>query len=75
MPHISIKHFPVPLTERAEQAISAEITETICRHLGADSNAVSIALQPVAAENWNDTVLTPEIRGTQQAFLIKQPGY
>ncbi len=75
MPHISIKHFPLALTEDARAALRDQITGLICRHLGAEAHTVSIAMEAVEPGAWGDSVYTPEIMGRQRPYLIKKPGY
>ncbi|MYT27379.1 MULTISPECIES: hypothetical protein [unclassified Streptomyces] len=46
----------------------------VTEHFHAYDGAVSIALEPVAAHDWLDTVYGPEVTGRQH-LLIKEPNY
>jgi phenylpyruvate tautomerase PptA (4-oxalocrotonate tautomerase family) len=74
VPHVNIKHFPVSLSEQQEAALLAEITAAVARGLSCDEGVISIALEPVPQEAWNERVYVPEI--VARAHLLrKQPNY
>lgn len=74
MPHLNIKHFPAPLDESREAALVAALTKAVQEAFGCPAGVISIALEPVAPEAWNDKVYGPEIRG-RAALLRKRPEY
>ena len=73
MPHINIKHFP-SLTEEQHVALAKSITEAITEVIGCDEGVVSIAVEPIAPEVWNEQVYIPEIVERKDT-LIKTPNY
>lgn len=74
MPHITIKHLPVELDERRHEALVSEVTEAVRSAFGADESVISIALEPVAPEVWNEQVYIPEIANCRDR-LSKAPDY
>jgi phenylpyruvate tautomerase PptA (4-oxalocrotonate tautomerase family) len=74
MPHISIKHLPIELDEQRHLALVREVTEAVERAFGVDESVISIALEPVAAEAWNEQVYVPEIVNRRE-LLSKVPQY
>jgi 4-oxalocrotonate tautomerase len=74
MPHVNIKHFPVSLSEQQEAALVAEVTAAVTRAMSCDDGVVSIALEPVSQESWNERVYAPEIV-TRAHLLRKRPSY
>lgn len=73
MPHINIKHFP-SLTEEQHVALAKSITVAITEVIGCDEGVVSIAVEPIASEVWNEQVYIPEIVERKET-LIKIPNY
>ncbi|WP_424210932.1 tautomerase family protein [Streptomyces sp. BI20] len=71
---MDITHFPVPLTDTTRARLAADITDVIVRRLGADPDAVSVALEAVDPENWHERVVAREITGREHR-LVKIPGY
>ncbi|EIG4171208.1 tautomerase PptA [Escherichia coli] len=69
MPHIDIKCFPRELDE----ALAADITDVIIRHLNSKDSSISIALQQIQPESWQ-AIWDAEIAPQMEA-LIKKPGY
>ena len=74
MPHIAIKHFPKDFTDEQRQRLAEAITSVVVRHFGTYDGAVSIALEPVAQDEWQEKVLVPEIR-EREHLLLKAPHY
>lgn len=74
MPHVMIKHFPVPLPEERLTALVDRVTEAVHEAFGCDDAVISIALQPVAPEDWHESVYLPEIVGRRE-LLCKIPAY
>jgi 4-oxalocrotonate tautomerase len=73
MPHINIKHFP-SLTEEQHIALAKSITEAVTKVVGCDESVISIAVEPIEAEVWNEQVYIPEIVERKET-LIKIPDY
>jgi len=74
MPHVHIRHFPKDFTDEARQKLATALTAVVTAHFGTDDGAVSIALEPVPAEDWTETVVVPEIQGRVD-LVIKKPAY
>lgn len=74
MPHVNIKHFPAPLDEQRSSELVAAITEAVTRAFGCDEGVVSIALEPVDPQAWQDEVYAPEIVERKE-LLHKTPSY
>ena len=74
MPHITIKHFPHDLTDQQKEDLAASLTAIVTWEFAVPASAVSIALEPVAQDDWNETVYEPEITGRSH-LLIKAPDY
>ncbi len=74
MPHVDIKSFPRNFSEEQKQALADEITAVIIRHFNSKESSVSVALNPVAEEEWKAQVWDVEI-APQRESLIKKPGY
>ncbi|BCB83216.1 amino acid adenylation domain-containing protein [Phytohabitans suffuscus] len=74
MPHVSIKHFPHDLRPDQTSSLVAAITKAVGTAFAVDEGVVSIALESVTPDDWNEEVYLPEIanpRGT----LVKAPNY
>ncbi|MEV4649578.1 tautomerase PptA [Saccharopolyspora sp. NPDC049357] len=74
MPHVNIKHFPKEVTDEQKRKLAESITLALIEHLGTRDGAVSVTLEPVEKEVWNETVVEPEINGRPE-LLIKRPDY
>lgn len=74
MPHVNIKFFPTELSEQDIAKINQTVTELISGCMKVDEKYISIALEPVESEKWDETVVHPEITGKKQ-LLIKEPDY
>lgn len=73
MPHIDIKCFPRDLNDEQKSALAADITEVIVRHLQSKEQSISVALNQVEPEKWQqvwDNEIAPHMDE-----LIKKPGY
>jgi 4-oxalocrotonate tautomerase len=74
VPHVNIKHFPAPLNEEQTSELVAAVTEAVTRAFGCDQGVVSIALEPVAQQAWQEQVYAPEI--VERSHLLrKTPTY
>jgi phenylpyruvate tautomerase PptA (4-oxalocrotonate tautomerase family) len=74
VPHINIKYFPVPLTEQQESELVAAMTKAVQTAFRCDEGVISIALEPVEKEAWNERVYVPEIVNRKN-LLRKLPNY
>ena len=74
MPHVIIKHFPVALGGEQESQLVARITDAVRVAFGCEAGVISIALEPVAADAWNEQVYVPEIVNRRE-LLRKVPRY
>lgn len=74
MPHVNIKYFPVAISETQEAELVDRITQAVANAFGTDEGVISIALEPVAQEEWNDRVYQPEIVNRRE-LLSKAPNY
>ncbi len=74
MPHVIIKHFDTSLTPAHKERIAATITEVLTDIFGCLPQAVSIALHPIAASDWMETVFVPDIQQSTTE-IIQMPNY
>ncbi len=74
MPHFNIKYFPVTLTATEEARLIAALTDAVGSAFKVDESVISISLEPVEAEAWNEQVYIPEILDRAN-LLRKQPNY
>ncbi|MGH3832270.1 MAG: tautomerase PptA [Pseudonocardiaceae bacterium] len=74
MPHVNIKHFPASLREEQQAELVAALTAVVRSAFGCDERVISIALESVDEDTWNERVYVPEIVGRKE-LLIKTPNY
>ncbi|HEY3609202.1 MAG TPA: tautomerase family protein [Pseudonocardiaceae bacterium] len=74
MPHVNIKHFPTPLSDAQRSALVAAVTSAIQGAFGCEERVISIALEPVDAAAWHESVYVPEIVNRSD-LLHKTPDY
>jgi amino acid adenylation domain-containing protein len=74
MPHVDIKHFPVDLDETSKQELLVSIVSAVKKTFRCEESAISIALEPVEAQAWDNLVYNPQIL-RRQRWLLKRPGY
>ncbi len=74
MPHININHFPQTPTDQEKQEFAEAITSAVQQLLGIGEGAISIALEPIDKEHWDEQVYKPEIV-RRSDLLIKRPDY
>jgi amino acid adenylation domain-containing protein len=74
VPHVNIKHFPVELTEERQAELVAAVTAAVQNAFSCDEEVISIALEPVEKDVWNDRVYIPEIINRKE-LLRKAPRY
>jgi phenylpyruvate tautomerase PptA (4-oxalocrotonate tautomerase family) len=74
VPHVNIKHFPVPITREQETELVAAVTAAVRNAFGCEEDVISISLEPVEQEVWNERVYLPEIV-ERKNLLRKAPNY
>ncbi|MET0405685.1 MAG: tautomerase family protein [Cystobacter sp.] len=74
MPHVNIKHFPVSLSEEKQAELVASVTQAVQRAFGCAEGVISISIEPVEKEAWNERVYVPEIVNRKD-LLRKTPNY
>jgi len=74
MPHVNIKYFATPLSNEQQTDLVQAITAAVRDAFHCDEKVISIALEPIAPEAWNERVYVPEIVN-RKALLRKTPGY
>ncbi|QES25609.1 amino acid adenylation protein [Streptomyces venezuelae] len=74
VPHVNIKHFPDNLEEAKISALVDAITSAVRTAFSVDEGVVSIALEPVAQDVWNERVYIPEIV-EDPGHLVQSPDY
>ncbi|MET9699760.1 tautomerase family protein [Streptomyces sp. NPDC006529] len=73
MPHVHIRHFPKDLPPERLAAFDEALTAAVMETFDVGEEAVSISLEPVAAEDWDGLVLTDI--AARRELLLKAPGY
>jgi phenylpyruvate tautomerase PptA (4-oxalocrotonate tautomerase family) len=74
VPHVNIKHFPVELSDEQQSALIAAITQAVKTAFRCDEGVISISIEPVEKESWNERVYIPEIVNRKD-LLRKPPNY
>lgn len=74
MPHINIKCYPIELSDDERSTLVATITESIAETFKCDKGVISIALEPVGKDEWQERVYRPEIIERTE-LLLKKPNY
>ncbi|WP_067546239.1 tautomerase family protein [Nocardia crassostreae] len=76
MPHVEISHFPADLSADAKQLLEVAITAAVTRAFGVAEGAVSIGLEGIARDDWQERVYRPLITGRADgAALLRAPNY
>ena len=73
MPHITVNMFP-GRTEEQKQKLTDEIVKSIVSITQCAERAVSVAINEVAPDDWDETVYTTDILKNRDS-LYKKPGY
>ncbi len=73
MPHVIVKLF-AGRSEAQKQQIAEAVARAVIASAGSSEAAVSVSIEDVDPEHWNETVFEPDIRG-KAATLYKKPGY
>jgi 4-oxalocrotonate tautomerase len=72
MPHVIVKLFP-GRSDTQKARLAAAITQAVMAEAKCSEDAVSVGIEDVAPEDWDRTVLKPEIEGKADT-LFKKPG-
>jgi 4-oxalocrotonate tautomerase len=72
MPHISVKLYP-GRTEEQKKAFARRVVEAAEEELEASSAHISVAIQEVAPEDWEEAVYKPEVLANEK-YLYKKLG-
>lgn len=73
MPHVSIKCYP-GRTEEQKRLLAERITNDVVEIFQTPPDSVSVAIQDVSRDEWDEEVWDKEIE-PQKEFLYKEPGY
>ena len=73
MPHVIVKLL-TGKSEQQKRQLAREITASVMSTLEYGEDAVSVAFEDIAAENWAEQVYRADIVGNE-AKLYKKPGY
>jgi len=73
MPHVIVKLWPGK-SDAQKQALADGITQLVMTTLGYNADAVSVALEEVAPDDWTETVYRHDIVDGP-GILYKKPGY
>lgn len=74
MPHINIKCFPTDISPEEKKVLIDEMTATMVKVFDCPDKVVSIVLEQIEPEKWQDTVVDGEINAKSDK-VIKQPIY
>ncbi|MES2160273.1 MAG: tautomerase family protein [Pseudomonadota bacterium] len=74
MPHINIKHFQVELSAAQKTELVQALSSIVQQTFACPDGAISIALEPVAPEEWRQRVYHPEVE-LRKELLCKTPNY
>lgn len=74
MPHVNIKHFPMALSDEQQSELVSAVTKAVTDAFGCDEGVVSIAVESIDKELWNEEVYIPEIVNRRH-ILGKVPNY
>ena len=73
MPHVIVKMFP-GRNEAQKQRLCDQIVKDIMEIAECEEKTVSVAIEEIAREDWQETVYKPEI-DAKKDLLYKKPGY
>lgn len=73
MPHISVKCYP-GRTEEQKLALAKKINEDVKEILTAKEETISITIEDIQPEDWDETVVKTEIL-PKTAVMYKKPHY
>ena len=73
MPHVQVKLYP-GRTEAQKQRLAAEIVKVVVAVARCEEKNVSVAIEDVAPEQWDEKVYLPDIVNKRET-LYKKPAY
>lgn len=73
MPHVIVKPWPGK-SEQQKVRLAEEIVKDVTKVLNYGEEAVSVAVEEVAPEDWAEKVYQPDIVNNSEK-LYKKPGY
>lgn len=73
MPHVIVKLWP-GRSEQQKIRLAEEIVKDVVGILGNGEESVSVAIEEIAPENWQEKVYKPDILDKQE-MLYRKPGY
>ena len=73
MPHVTIKLYP-GRTKDQKSRLAAQIVQDVMAVLQCEESGISVVIQDVQPEDWNEKVYRAEILDNA-ANLFKKPGY
>lgn len=73
MPHVAIKMYP-GRTEEQKKAMTEGVTDVLMKTLNVPLDSISVSVEEIDPEDWNEKVYKPEIEAKKSA-LYKKPGY
>jgi 4-oxalocrotonate tautomerase len=73
MPHIIVKMYP-GRDEATKQNLTKKIEQLFIDELGSSSDSLSIGIEDIQPENWQETVVKPDIINKKET-ITKMPGY
>jgi 4-oxalocrotonate tautomerase len=73
MPHVLVKLVPGK-SEEQKSRLAQEITHAVMSSLHCGEDAISVAFEEVAAQDWAETVCKPGIQ-LKWGSVYKKPGY
>jgi 4-oxalocrotonate tautomerase len=73
MPHVTVKLLP-GRTEQQKARLADAIVKDVVEIAKCGEESVSVAIEEVRAEDWDDKVYRPEILPNREK-LYKKPGY
>lgn len=68
MPYIAIKAYPKD--DATKQKLVDQINDVLLKTWGCSQEAISISLEEVKPEDWNDQVRTPKIEPNKDKMMI-----
>ena len=73
MPHIIVKLWP-GRTEEQKKQLTDKLAEALKSSIGASDSSISISIEEIPKEKWNDEVYKPDII-EKKHLLYKKPYY
>jgi 4-oxalocrotonate tautomerase len=73
MPHVIVKLY-AGRSEQQKTRLADEITKAVMKTLNHGEEAVSVAVEDIAPDDWVEKVYKPDILG-KPGLIYKKPGY